>query len=121
MLIRDFYEIKQFSFTENQVLAQIRLNPGHKVYDGHFPDQPVVPGVIQLQIIKEMMEKTGKQDLLLNKMTFAKYLKMIIPELTPELSIQIDFSKNEVGFQFSAAIINEQSIFTKVKGTFKFM
>ena len=120
MVIKDFYSIEDWVNTNGRIDAQLKLNPNHEVYEGHFPGQPVVPGVIQLQIIKELMEKTGEQKLLLSKMAFAKYLKMIIPELSPILSIQIDFSKNKGGFQFSAVIKDVQSIFTKVKGTFTF-
>lgn len=121
MLIKDFYSIEYFEIAEGKIDAQLRLNPEHEVYKGHFPNQPVVPGVIQLQIIKELMEKAGEQELLLSKMAFAKYLKMIIPELSPILTLQIDFSKKEGGFQFSAVIKDVQSIFTKVKGTFTFI
>lgn len=118
MLIKDFYEIIEFSITENQVLAQIKLNPDHEVYGGHFPDQPIVPGVIQLQIIKELMEKAFNKKLLLGEMTFAKFLKMVIPSISPHLTLTIDFKTLEKNFSFSAKIEGGVNVFTKVKGVF---
>lgn len=118
MLIRNFYEIIDFSFTKNQVLAQIRLNPDHKIYDGHFPNQAVVPGVVQLQIIKEMMEKAGNQKLMLTEMAFSKFLNMIIPKNTPILKLEIKFSLQGSLFNFSAIVKYEELVFTKVKGIF---
>lgn len=118
MLIKDFYKIIDFSFSKNQVLAQIRLNPDHKIYDGHFPNQAVVPGVVQLQIIKEMMEKAGNQKLMLTEMAFSKFLNMIIPKNTPILKLEIKFSLQGSLFNFSAIVKYEELVFTKVKGIF---
>lgn len=118
MLIRDFYAIEEFSTSENKVQALIRLNPEHEVYKGHFPGQPVLPGVIQLQIVKEIMEKAVIQKLLLSEMVFAKYLKMITPDKSQVLSLIIDFSIKENSYKFSAAIKDEGSIYLNVKGVF---
>lgn len=118
MLIKDFYEITEFRFTENQVLAKISLNPDHEVYEGHFPEQPVVPGVIQLQIVKELLEKAVDQKLTLNEMAFSKFLNMIVPQNSPTLAVLIDFNLKENYYSFSAVIKNEEIIFTKGKGKF---
>jgi 3-hydroxyacyl-[acyl-carrier-protein] dehydratase len=118
MLIKDFYEITEFRFTENQVLAKISLNPDHEVYEGHFPEQPVVPGVIQLQIVKELLEKAVDQKLTLNEMAFSKFLNMIVPQNSSTLAVLIEFNLKENYYSFSAVIKNEEIIFTKGKGKF---
>ena len=120
MLIPGFYTIEEFEVSENQVHAQISLNPDHDVYKGHFPDQPVVPGVIQLQMIKEVLEKVINQKLLLSEMAFAKYLNTVIPDNSPILKLQVNFIQKENGYSFSAVIKNEAVVFTKVKGTLSF-
>ena len=118
MLIKDFYTIEDFVTLENQVQAKIRLNPDHEVYKGHFPDQPVVPGVIQLQIIKELMEKTLNQKLMLAQMSFAKYLQAIIPGKTPIFDLVIDFKVKENTLSFMEIVKNNKVVYSKVKGTF---
>ena len=118
MLIPDFYTVVDFQVTENQVNAQIRLNPEHEVYKGHFPGQPVVPGVIQLQMIKELMEKALNQKLLLNQMVFAKYLMMIVPGTSPVINLKITYSIKETTRVFTAVIKDDRFVFTKVKGSF---
>jgi len=50
VLLPDFYHIIQLKQSANVLSAEIRLNPDHEVYKGHFPQQAIVPGVIQLQI-----------------------------------------------------------------------
>ena len=118
MLIPGFYTIEEFQVSENQVHAQISLNPDHDVYKGHFPGQPVVPGVIQLQMIKEVVQKTINQKLLLSEMAFAKYLNTVIPDTSLVLNLQVDFIQKENGYSFSAIIKDEAVVFTKVKGSF---
>lgn len=108
----------EFSFTENQVLAKISLNPDHEVYGGHFPDQPVVPGVVQIQIIKELVEKAVNQKLVLAEMAFSKFLNMIVPLQSPVLKLEIKFTWQEDQFHFSALVKDEELVFTKVKGIF---
>ena len=121
MLIPGFYTIEDFQVSKNHVHAQIRLNPNHDVYEGHFPGQPVVPGVIQLQIIKEVLEKAINQKLLLAEMTFAKYLNTVIPDNSPVLILQVAFIQKENGYSFSAIIKDEALVYTKVKGTLSFI
>ena len=53
MLLENFYKIIHIKEREDGKQAiEIELNPGHVLYQGHFPGQPVVPGVCTLQIIK---------------------------------------------------------------------
>ena len=119
MLIPDFYKIIEFETSQNQVNAVIGLNANHEVYKGHFPGNPVVPGVIQLQIIKELLEKDLNVQLLMTELVFAKYLRLIVPNETPSLQLEIKLKekKGEI-FTFTAGIRKLDLIFTKIKGSF---
>ena len=45
MLLENFYKIIHIKEREDGKQAiEIELNPGHMLYQGHFPGQPVVPG-----------------------------------------------------------------------------
>ena len=64
MLLENFYKIIHIKEREDGKQAiEIELNPGHVLYQGHFPGQPVVPGVCTLQIIKESAEQIANQHL----------------------------------------------------------
>lgn len=116
MLIKDFYTIHSFNKSENSLFAEIHLNPKHEVYEGHFPQQAVVPGVIQLQIIKELLEKGLSANLMIKEVIVAKYLNMITPEENPVLDITIENRLNETGdYLINAVISKDDIIFTKLK------
>jgi 3-hydroxyacyl-[acyl-carrier-protein] dehydratase len=54
MLLDNFYTILSSESSDSTTWTiQIELNPDHTVYQGHFPEHPVVPGVCLLQLIKE--------------------------------------------------------------------
>ena len=58
---------------------EIELNPGHALYQGHFPGQPVVPGVCTLQMIKESAEQIVSQPLQYVQIASSKFLSAINP------------------------------------------
>lgn len=118
MLIPDFYTVQEINFEEGTIDAEIRLNPKHEVYEGHFPGQPVVPGVIQLQIVKEILEGILQKELFIHTMSTAKYLKMITPEQVLDLQCHIRYKKTDQGdFSINATISSGEIIFTKLRAS----
>lgn len=116
MLIKDFYTIKNITSIETGVNASIKLNPYHEVYKGHFPGQPVVPGVIQLQITKEILEKHLGKKIFLGSLTQVKYLVPITPAEFPELHISIASKNDDEGNLKSNVLISfGDTVFTKAK------
>jgi 3-hydroxyacyl-[acyl-carrier-protein] dehydratase len=113
-LIEDFYKIVNISENGNEIHAVVELNSNHPVYDGHFKEQPVVPGVMQLQIVKEILEYQLNQELFMNDIKQVKYLKPIVPNNNLELKISISRKKpNELYFVFD--ISQDDITFTKAR------
>lgn len=120
MLIPDFYSIEDLQDSASKIIGRIKLNPKHEVYQGHFPDQPIVPGVIQLQIMKELVEVATGQKFLIGEMLSAKYLNLIVPEKSAKLSFEIDYQKSGEQLKISAIIKEKELVFTKVKARLTF-
>ncbi len=98
ILLNSFYTITEYNNENNKLNAVIGINPGHEIFQGHFPGQPVVPGVCMVQIVKELMEQqTGKQ-LLFSKGHQLKFLQLMVP--TKEEAIQVNISWNQEGLQY---------------------
>jgi 3-hydroxyacyl-[acyl-carrier-protein] dehydratase len=104
---------RKFTFT-------IKLNPEHPIYSGHFPGNPVVPGVCQVQMIKELTSSILRKDLVIHKSDNIKFLSMIVPSITPLLKASIDIKEKEPGFwHINSIISNEDLVFLKFKGIMK--
>lgn len=96
MLINDFFEITKQDVFESQLNTMVRLQPGHPIFKGHFPGSPVVPGVVQLQIVKEILENYLSQEIRLSGLKTCKFLKVINPEVNTELYFEISLNFQEV-------------------------
>lgn len=112
-----FYDTIGVEAKEDSALFTIRLNPDHPVYCGHFPGNPIVPGVCSLQIIKECVEYLQDG----HKMTYSKidqckYLNAINPHTNAFLSISLKIRKNdEEGIGISATIFHEETTFVSLQ------
>ena len=99
MLLKDFYTINSLSqVAEQSYLVVLTLNDKHEVFKGHFPGNPITPGVGMMQIIKELTEEITKKKLFLTNASNVKFMALINPEVNPELKLQLDviLSNNEV-------------------------
>ena len=98
MLLDNFYTILSSESSDSTIWTiQVKLNPGHPVYQGHFPGHPVVPGVCLLQLIKECVEDIRQQKLQVTQVSSCKFLSAINPIETPHISVALTFKEIEEG------------------------
>ncbi len=120
MLAGDFYTIIETAQTEHTFTAQLALNAAHPIFKGHFPQQPVVPGVCMMQTLQELLEKCLQRKLLLQKAANMKFLVMIDPTVQPQVDAELQFALQEDGTVKTSATIKSGAItFMKFQGTFK--
>ena len=126
MLSGNFYDIQSFTGSDpegptQQFTVVTLLNANHPIYQGHFPGNPVVPGVCQIQMVKELVEKTVSHKLRLTESDNIKFLAMINPNLTPRLEFRILIKPvSEQQIFATVSIVSASSIFLKFKGKFEF-
>ncbi|MDE1192011.1 MAG: 3-hydroxyacyl-ACP dehydratase [Arachidicoccus sp.] len=121
MLKDNFYTIIDFRKEENIVHAEIELNEQHEIFKGHFPNQPVVPGVCWMQIAKEILTYSLNKKLFLNHADDIKFLKMHNPNEQKNMEVKINYSleKNDI---INANIIfqKEDTIYCKIRCSLSF-
>ncbi len=122
MLLKNFYTIVELdSSNKENVKAIIDLNKDHEVYEGHFPGNPIVPGVCLTQLIKEVMEKVENTELRMVYADNIKFLAVVNPEINNRLQIDLkvryDTEQNLIKVN-SVTHFNDQ-VFYKFKGNFK--
>lgn len=95
-ILTDFYTLESYEKAENgSFTATINLNKDHDIFRGHFPGNPVTPGVCMMQIVKELSEEFTGRKLFLKMASNVKFMAIINPFETPELKLQLDI--NETG------------------------
>lgn len=116
MLIESLYTLDIFINDPGKVTATITVNASHRIFEGHFPGQPVLPGVCQLQIVKELLEKATGKKLFLKEAANCKFLQMIDPVQTNLLTIAIDHSTNSENITCHAVFKSGERVFFKMSG-----
>lgn len=99
MLLNNLYLIESFGCSEikDKITAQILLNKEHLIFGGHFPGNPILPGVCTVQIIRELLEKGIERKLQLSKASNIKYLGFISPVTTPGIQFDLTIKTSETG------------------------
>lgn len=95
-ILKDFYTLKSIKEQEeNKFTAEITLNADHEIFNGHFPGNPVTPGVCMMQIVKDISEKISERKLMVNSANNVKFMAIINPEETPDITLDFDISSTE--------------------------
>ncbi|SEH90669.1 3-hydroxyacyl-[acyl-carrier-protein] dehydratase [Paenimyroides aquimaris] len=102
-MLTDFYQTERYQLHEGVLNATVKLNPQHDIFKGHFPNNPVMPGVCMLQIFKELSEQGLNKKLFIKECSNVKFMALINPETHSVLDIVIGISETEEGFKIKAS------------------
>ena len=120
MLLDDFFEILDLILKENSVGVKIIIKNDHKIFNGHFPDQPVVPGVCIVQMMIESLSQALDKKLTLQKVSNIKFLNIIDPTINQNLYFDISYQEEtEEEYKVTTILRNENQTFFKFKGFIK--
>lgn len=98
MLLNDFFTIISLSGEGSSFLAKLELNASHRIFEGHFPGQPVVPGVCLMQMVQEVTEQAlGNGPLRLSRADQMKFISAIDPGKIGNLEMKLDCRIGEDG------------------------
>jgi 3-hydroxyacyl-[acyl-carrier-protein] dehydratase len=101
-LLNDYYVINSQRSTDVETLFDITLLPECCVYAGHFPGNPIAPGVYSIQMIKECAERLAGKQFLLACIEKCKFSAVIKPQTALHLQLRIHLS--EIDTTMNAAV-----------------
>ena len=128
MLLNDFYTI-EIAGIESQApvaagtRAVVVLNATHPIFMGHFPDQPVVPGACQLQMVQELLSHALGGEYRLLQADQLKFLTPIDPRQHPRIEATLRYAPAPLDaagpLHVTATLSAGDIIFLKFTGTFR--
>jgi 3-hydroxyacyl-[acyl-carrier-protein] dehydratase len=97
--------------------AEVGFDASHPVFAGHFPGQPIVPGVILVEILTSVVaEVTGKQ-VIIKEASVIKFLQVIDPLAHPTVVLEGTINEDDAGnFKADATFRQGELLFAKMKG-----
>jgi 3-hydroxyacyl-[acyl-carrier-protein] dehydratase len=121
MLLNDFFTINDKVSSETEIWAELYINTNHKIFEGHFPNQPVVPGVCMMQMIKEILEQVVGKETNLVEAADMKFLAVINPLENNLIHASVKYARDESGVvNVVASLFKDELVHFKFKGQFVF-
>jgi 3-hydroxyacyl-[acyl-carrier-protein] dehydratase len=120
MVLKDnFFIVKNSYKTETGFDFIIELNPEHFIYQAHFPENPITPGVCIIQIVKEILTEILQCKLFLKKIHNVKFLNVINPLENREVTFSISISSEaEETYKVGAVVLKNDNVFAKLSMSF---
>lgn len=119
MLINDFFKINSLNKEEGSIKTAVTIDRSHTIFKGHFPGQPVVPGVCLTQMVKEVIEEVVNQPLRMSKASNIKFMAVVNPEENADLSMSITYKEIEnQAYSVSCETSFKDTVAFKFKGVF---
>lgn len=121
MLLKDFYSVEKSVKNGPDCCTEIKINKNHDLYRGHFPNRPVTPGVILMQLFKEEAERLSTFKLQLEKASNVKFTAVVDPNEDENLKIfsTIDVNPDTVWLKGTAE--HKNAISLKINAVYKIL
>jgi 3-hydroxymyristoyl/3-hydroxydecanoyl-(acyl carrier protein) dehydratase len=82
------------------VRCELVVPAGHYFFQGHFPDVPLLPGVVQLTWAVELARQYLRVDGEFSGINALKFMRVIQPEQLVTLSLQFDVAAGKLYFEY---------------------
>lgn len=114
------YNIISLEINTDKTIAKsvFTLNPHNDIFKGHFPGNPVLPGVCVIQIIKDIVSQISGCDIMLSEANTIKFQNPVIPEENAEITADFKIRNEEGKIIVNAQIASADKVYGSFKGDF---
>lgn len=115
-LLNSYFNIIESTVTEDGLTGKfiVSLNGNHPVYEGHFPGEPVCPGVCSMQMVKECAAQMCGKKLTFIYLKQYRLLSVMTPAVNGNIDINIELTPAEKDgtsiFKIKAAVCESDNI-----------
>jgi len=99
-------------------IIHVQLNPAHEIFNGHFPEKMVLPGVVMIEIVKRAVESIVHKDLIMQSSSNIKFLKIIAPDITDQLGLHLGIKEESGTINVKASLQKDGTIYFKERAVF---
>lgn len=94
----------------------VAILPEFDVYNGHFPGDPVCPGVCNIETIKECAILLSGEQLRYSTIKQCRLTALATPTVCPEVDVQVSLSPSVEGYSVQASIADDKQTYMILKG-----
>lgn len=119
MILGTFYTINEFVHEGEHIEAVCMINPKDDVFQGHFPGQPVVPGMYLLQLSKELIEQALGLRLFMHEAKEMKFSRLIQCAHETSIRLLIDYQEVEQTWSCKTQVMQGDELCSKMQCSYK--
>lgn len=119
MPLNDLFTYRVENKNEGNIKAIVTIHEGHPLFEGHFPGQPVTPGVVLIEIIRKVLSDMLDMKLMLSSAREIKFVSAVIPTIIKEIELSIEYKILQEAIETTCVFSGEGQIFTKLRGEFR--
>ena len=101
---------------EGKAVYHLAILPDCNVYEGHFPGNPVCPGVCNIQTIKECASLLTGKELRISSIKQCLFKAIASPTICPEVDVQVEVTEADGNYTIVATILDEERQYMTFKG-----
>jgi 3-hydroxyacyl-[acyl-carrier-protein] dehydratase len=102
----------------DEVIYSIEINKDHDIYKGHFPGFPVTPGVVEVEIVKELLGVYLNQRVVLSKISSCRFTNILNPEDNALYQVRIGLKLFEPHIVVAADIFDDSKTYLSLSAEF---
>lgn len=114
ILKNNLYTVLRTETRDGRLCYDLRLLPDSPIYQAHFPGEPITPGVCIIQMACELLEDHLGCPLQLTAVKNVKFLSVISPLETPELTYVFDKIQSDATIRTQITVISSDKEFAKL-------
>ena len=115
MILKDnFFTIKSHNITDGKAEFRVKLNVDSFIYQVHFPNNPITPGVCLIQMAVELFTLLKSANFSIKTVKNVKFTAPINPLEFPEVDFVLEFAEKESFWQLKVLIKEKEVTFAKI-------
>lgn len=116
--LKGLFTVEDIQQNENKLIATVSLDANHEVFQGHFPNQPITPGVVQVYMVKVVLQQFFNASISLQTLNRCKFIAILNPRETPDITLHLTWSDTDGAMKVSASGSGGEHTFFKFNGTY---
>lgn len=113
------FGITVLSQEESESVLGVKVLRESSVFEGHFPGNPILPGVLMVETVRVSLGRLFQKDFRLKSALSIKFLAVLNPKECREVNLSIKHSEVGDGLKIDANLYVEEKVFFKMKAVYQ--
>lgn len=115
MLLKDnLFAVVSTKQESGHAEVEIQLDIKHPIYTGHFPNNPITPGVCLLQIAVELFSMLVGNEMTMKSSKSIKFVNIVRPDQCPRIVYVLDWEQIETDlYNVKVVVKDAETLFCK--------